>query len=389
MRNKQQPTVCILWFRNNFRLLDNPILNHISYSGKYSNLIPLAIIPDQYMDPDLLSANRLNFYLEALNDLNKNLQAKFKQKLIILEGKYFESIVYIINFVQKQFSIPPENITLAWELCLKSEFKTIDNKLKVHCQNNSLSIINKGYSTLWPISSILQITDHKPPSNMSSFIEDLKQLPEPEKPLKIPKNIPPLLKDFLFYFISNNSDFNEKNNSIRINLSENVNYYFDPPSLKSYEKYFSQNNITTSFEGGETKALEIFNHYLQKSDNIFNFNKNKQNPVLIKPSSTTLSPYINLGCVSVRYFYFRVKQIYKIHQIKYKPENTIIGQLCWREFFYVMDTFQDDSTKLEKQNKKEITQISQLDKFYISVWENGKTGYPAIGSFYLKVISRR
>lgn len=81
--------------------------------------------------------------------------------------------------------------------------------------------------------------------------------------------------------------------------------------------------------------------------------------------------------------------MYKIHQIKYKPENTIIGQLCWREFFYVMDTFQDDSTKLEKQNKKEITQISQLDKFYISVWENGKTGYPAIGIFHLKVISRR
>ena len=66
------------------------------------------------------------------------------------------------------------------------------------------------------------------------------------------------------------------------------------------------------FQGGETKALELFKRRLENE--IESFKRGVLNPNLSKPiiftKEISLSPYLRYGCLSVRKFYWDVKKAY-------------------------------------------------------------------------------
>jgi cryptochrome len=63
------------------------------------------------------------------------------------------------------------------------------------------------------------------------------------------------------------------------------------------------------------------------------FSKPASAPTSLEPSTTQLSPYLKFGCLSVRAFYWRAKDIIDTYQPKKgetvtkEPEN-LLGQVC-------------------------------------------------------------
>ncbi|MFN8672879.1 MAG: deoxyribodipyrimidine photo-lyase [Candidatus Sericytochromatia bacterium] len=74
----------IFWFRNDLRLENNEAL--VSALEDSSEVIPIYIISDSFINSPEISAARVNFLFDALNNLNESL-SKHNSKLIIRVGK--------------------------------------------------------------------------------------------------------------------------------------------------------------------------------------------------------------------------------------------------------------------------------------------------------------
>ena len=91
-------------------------------------------------------------------------------------------------------------------------------------------------------------------------------------------------------------------------------------------------------QGGETEALARLDKYLKREQWVCDFEKPKGNPASFdpEPATTVLSPYLKFGCLSSRLFYHRLQEVYSKHEKHTKPPTSLLGQLLWREFYYVV-----------------------------------------------------
>lgn len=107
-----------------------------------------------------------------------------------------------------------------------------------------------------------------------------------------------------------------------------------------------------------------------------NFEKPNTSPNSLEPSTTVLSPYLKFGCLSSRLFYQRLKQT--IGTAKHsKPPVSLIGQLMWREFYYVVAYATPNFDKMV--GNPVCCQVPwQNNESHLEKWKNGQTGYPFI-----------
>jgi cryptochrome len=89
---------------------------------------------------------------------------------------------------------------------------------------------------------------------------------------------------------------------------------------------------TTSIHGGETAARLRFDSFFKDHSRVATFAKPQTAPTSLEPSTTLLSPYLKFGCLSVREFYWRAKEISETYvaekgeKVTKEPEN-LVGQV--------------------------------------------------------------
>ncbi|CAB1354074.1 unnamed protein product [Coregonus sp. 'balchen'] len=76
--------------------------------------------------------------------------------------------------------------------------------------------------------------------------------------------------------------------------------------------------------------------YRAPSGWVANFSKPRTIPNSLLPSTTGLSPYLSLGCLSVWAFYHKLSKIYAQSKNHSLPPVSLQGQVLWREFFYTV-----------------------------------------------------
>lgn len=81
-----------------------------------------------------------------------------------------------------------------------------------------------------------------------------------------------------------------------------IKYYANVPKLLS-EILNREYKVTTTFKGGETRAMVLMNEYVKDIKKVLKFQKPFTSPTSLTPSTTSLSPYLKFGCLSVRHFY--------------------------------------------------------------------------------------
>lgn len=92
--------------------------------------------------------------------------------------------------------------------------------------------------------------------------------------------------------------------------------------------------------------------------------------------STKFSPYLALGCLSPRTFYFAIKH-YEQHVHKNDSTYWVYFELLWRDYFYFIH--KKYNNKLFKPGGLFNLPIKwSYNQDYIDAWTNAKTGYPLV-----------
>lgn len=364
-------STAIVWFRNILRLHDNPVLSWVSSSEEISKIIPIYIMERKWSENTDLSPslNRKKFLYESILNLNKNLEEKYQTNIIIFSG----NPVDIINSIFESL----DGGCLLTDYCSEPEkIQAMDSVEKMLSLSNIKTKIFPAVNTILDIEEVIKKINYTDPKSMKDidkiFKNNLDQDPDGYlvgESLPPPKHI---------------STDNEIMNSL-VNNNQLSRYYLE---IKDLEIKLSENNSKsrtnmTYFSGGEDEALNRLKRKVSDFPNFVNeFSKpntvstnERENPR--EPSTTGLSPYISSGCLSVRLLWNECKKA-NFNSEHTKPPESLIGQLMFREMFYLLSRSVDNWDKdINNSNCKPIN-WGGYDASKIKAWESGKTGFPYI-----------
>lgn len=332
----------IHWFRKGLRLHDNPALLEACRSS--SKVYPLFVLDSKFAVSDLMGVNRYNFLLESLSDLDRNLR-QIGSRLYVVQGKAEEQIPILAE---------KWGITL---LTFESDYGpySLERDALV-----STALVNSG----------IKVSKHE---TLTLF--------DPERYIAASKgNIPKSYQSFIKLFDSFGLVRTPVTTVTRDDISSHEDERLtDEYSVPSLSDMGYTPCPTTSFRGGESEALRRLQDYVVNKPNwVIKFEKPNTSPNSLEPSTTVLSPYLMLGCLSATTFYHALADIYKTSKSGYsQPPVSLHGQLLWREFFYLCSITTPNFNRMEGNPLcRQIPWSRDAEK--IAAWRDARTGYPFI-----------
>ncbi|XP_022145844.1 (6-4)DNA photolyase isoform X2 [Momordica charantia] len=335
----------LMWFRKGIRIHDNPALEFAAKGANF--LYPVFVIDPHYMEPDPTAfspgssragLNRIQFLLESLLDLDSNLK-KLGSRLLVLHGEPGEVLIRCLE----QWNVK--------KLCFEYDTDPYYQALDIRVQNRATAA---GIEVFSPVSHTL--------FNPADIIQKLAGEPAwacaPLSPTL--SSLPPV------------GDVG------RTEIS-------DVPTIEDLGYEDMEKDEWTPFKGGETEALKRLKETMSNKDWVAKFEKPKGDPsAFLKPATTVLSPYLKFGCLSSRYFYQCVQEIYKNVKGHTSPPVSLIGQLLWRDFFYTA-AFGTPNFDRMKDNRicKQIPWND--DNELLAAWRDARTGFPWIDAIMVQL----
>lgn len=327
----------LFWFRNDLRLHDNEALLRASQLGK--------VLPVYVIDPRLLentqigipkmSAMRLQFLLECLQDLKKSLE-KIGSDLLVLVGK-------------------PEELIPA--LAKKQEVKMLITSKEVTQEETSLEY---------------EISQQLKPSNIDmEMVWGATLFHVRDLPFQV-KFLPDVFTDFRKKI--------EKQSSVRpqvpsiqsLELIEGI----EIPAIPTLRDFGLEEINELRFRGGESEAKKRLDYYFwQKS--LLKTYKETRNGMLGDDYSSKFSAYISLGCLSPRYIYEQVKK-YEREVISNSSTYWLVFELLWRDYFHFV-ALKFGIRLFKRSGIRHVMNLQwKQDKGRFEKWCHGKTGIPLI-----------
>ncbi|KAK3927894.1 Cryptochrome-1 [Frankliniella fusca] len=354
LRENNASKASVLWFRRGLRLHDNPALTTALSSGNH--LYPIFIFDGEtagiYKDS---SYNRVRFFLECLQDLDSQLRAK-KGKLHFIQGdpvEVFDALRNIVPFELVAFEQDPEPM---WE--------TRDAKVKSFLDQHQIKWSEEISHTLWNPLEIIKTNGGIPPLTYEMFLHILSVVGDPPRPVEDPEWS------------------SVKFGSLPANIGNGLTVF---PTIPTPEQlgYFQGNSLGQQMRwfGGEQTALRKMKDRLKVEERAFLdgiYLPNQARPNLLGPS-TSQSAALSFGCLSVRKFYWAVHDMFnKIYDGHTQLNQSITGQLIWREFFYTMSIKNPYYGEMERNPICLNLPWKENSEDLAKKWENGLTGYPFI-----------
>jgi cryptochrome len=335
---------------------------HEALSNPCVNVVPIFCLDPAFVEQTVMKVGntRWKHLLETLEDLDKNL-AKLHSRLLVVRG---DPKIVLPNLI-KEFGIDKvyyENDTEPYAVARDTHL----NK-----QHPGMFVGVNGH-TLYEAQDVIKAASKKTvdqggkaPLTYRAFQSAIEKLPKPADPLPNPSTMPPLPKiDLAKYSVPTMQE---------LKLEETINVHV----------------------GGETEALNRLAKWMEQKDRVAKFEKPETNPAMIWPDAdtTVLSPYLKFGSLSCRTMYHQILQIYS-KQKHTDPPTSLLGQLLWREFYYVIaattpeyHSMQGSSVSLQvdwhlsgamysppsTHTKSSPGAIEHLER-----WKKGQTGFPWI-----------
>lgn len=322
-------TTGLFWFTNDLRLHDQPALWKMQSVDK---LICVFCLDPQWFRPNGLNAKamgerRFQFLVESLKDLQQQLQHA-GQVLIIKQQTPHLALTELINkynvdiIARSQHAGVYEN--RHWKL-LQQQFP--DRKF-----------ITETSHTLFSADD-LPFQLNQLPTSFTQFRKQVEDLALP-RPMSSPQQLPP------------------------------------PPGPIAIDEINQPVLEPSKFTGGETAALKHINDYFS-TDLAANY-KTVRNELDGWTNSTKFSPWLALGCLSVRHLASRLKN-YEQTNVSNDSTYWIYFELLWREYFqwyahcYGARLFRFDGIKNSKSRRCYYPERYQK-------WCNGNTPYPLVNA---------
>lgn len=239
-----------------------------------------------------------------------------------------------------------------------------DDLVKVHATEFKINLKEYFSHTCFNPHFILQKNQNQVPMQYQKFMKLIEGIAVP-KPLEI-------TDEHKLY-----DEHHPPNDS-----QETVNdKCYDLPSLSELTNESELGTLV--FSGGESEALDRMEKMLSRKEWIRTFEKPKTAPNAIEPSTTVLSAYIAHGCLSSRLFYHKLNEVLKNGKHS-QPPVSLLGQLYWREFYYVAGAAEPNFHKMV--DNKICRQIPwEKNDRLLNAWAHGQTGYPFIDAIMRKL----
>ncbi|KAJ7951859.1 (6-4)DNA photolyase [Quillaja saponaria] len=348
----------LMWFRKGLRIHDNPALEFASKGSNY--LFPVFVIDPHYMesDPNAFSPgstrsglNRIRFLLESLVDIDLSLK-KLGSRLLVLKGEPSQVLIRCL----KEWDVK----RLCFEYDTEPYYQDLDAKVKNYASAAGIEVFSPVSHTLFSPSDIIQKNGGKSPLSYQSFMKIAGQPSWASSPLStVITSLPPV-------------------GSLRsCEISE-------VPTIKELGYEDIKQEELTPFRGGESEALKRLTEAIRDKEWVAKFEKPKGDPsAFLRPATSVLSPYLKFGCLSSRYFYQCLQDIYKNVQHT-SPPVSLLGQLLWRDFFYTVAFGTPNFDQMR--GNRICKQIPWKDNDeLLAAWREARTGFPWIDAIMVQL----
>ncbi len=323
----------LVWFRNDLRIHDNEIL--LEAVRKADKVLPVYCF-DPFYFRENPSGNpktgnlRARFLLESVADLRKNLR-NIGGELIVRIGNPAEILLqlaeqYHVNEVYHHREVAHE------ETEISEQVETALWKIKLNLKHFIGHTLYHKEDLPFPIKDI--------PDSFAVFKKKVERDSNVRPCIGTPEKISiPLI-----------GDAGELPTLAELGLEEPVG---DPRSVNA-------------FRGGETAALSQLDLFFLNEGQA-NTNKNTRNTT---DHSSQLSPWVALGCVSLRHVYWEA--------ISHQHSSSLILDLLWRDYFRFMFKKHGQKFIAAKNNEAEVSALADNQDELFESWKNGETGVPLV-----------
>jgi deoxyribodipyrimidine photo-lyase len=329
----------LVWFRNDLRIHDNEIL--LEAVRKADKVLPVYCFDPFYFrkNPSGNSKTgnlRARFLLESVAGLRKNLR-QIGGELIIRVGNPAEILPqlaeeYQVNEVYHHREVAYE------ETGISEEVETALWKIKLNLKHFIGHTLYHKEDLPFPIKDI--------PDSFAVF----------KKKVERDSTVRPYLV------------------SPEIIYTPHINNAGELPTLHQLglDEPVDDARAAIRFVGGETAALYQLNQLLLNND-IGSNGKNVRNTP-VSDHSSKLSPWIALGCISLRKVYWEV--INHQHSNSHHT-NQLVLDLLWRDYFRFMFKKHGQKFIASKNGDEALASADNRDVLFEN-WKNGRTGMPLV-----------
>jgi len=327
----------LVWFRNDLRIHDNEIL--LEAVRKADKILPVYCFDPFYFHKNP-SGNfktgelRARFLLESVADLRKNLR-QIGGDLVIRIGDPSQIIPqlaeeYNINEVYHHREVAHE------ETEISERVETALWKMKLNLKHFIGHTLYHKEDLPFPIKDI--------PDSFAVFKKKVERDSTVRPCIGTPDDI----------------------NTPRIGNAGEL------PTLQQLglNEPFDDPRATEIFVGGETAALNQLEQFFINCEQA-SANKNSRNNQ-VSALSSKLSPWIALGCISLRHVYWEV-----VKRANTPNANSLLLDLLWRDYFRFMFKKHGQKFIAAKKQDDTITYAPDQEVFFEN-WKNGETGVPLV-----------
>ena len=315
----------IVWFKRDFRIIDNEAL----YSAHQSKT-PLLLIC--FFEPSVMNypdsdPRHWRFINQSIEDLNKKLKPSNAK------------IYFFHDEVKTVFS----------ELIQKYEIKTVFSHQEI---GNKIT-----YNRDIEMSDFFQKNAiHWKEFQMHGVIRKLKSRHDWDKRWeKVMRATPKIINESELNTIELDSEFYDSLKGKTL-----------PTEIITSNKNFQQ--------GGEYWAWRYLDSFVK--ERYVNYSKHISKPALSRKGCSRLSPYLTYGNISMRMIYQYTNQHYETSKNKRAILN-FVSRLHWHCHF--IQKFEDECTmEFENINKAYDVLVKPKNETYIKAWQEGKTGVPIV-----------
>lgn len=327
--------VVLFIFRRDYRLKDNLALHEcMNYSRKKNyDILPVFIIDTNQVNGSYFSSNSFQFLAESLDDLDNSLD----KKLVIFKSKNTENQLDIFTYVSKEFDIKAVYSNRDYTPYANER----DEALMKECVKRDIKcVFNDHDYTLLPLNRVLS-------KNRSVY-----------------KVFTP------FYNTASTFDVQKVKNFYERDLQ----LFTTMPSNASLTDFYDKNEHLVRQGGRESAWKQLKRDHSR----LVSYANNRDFPY--KKSTSMMSAYLKYGCISVREFYWYVRN-------KLGKNHELIRQLYWKEFYAyiafhfprVLRGMNDD--KLKNQPFRSMLKgkiLWENNETYFKAWCTGRTGFPIV-----------
>jgi deoxyribodipyrimidine photo-lyase len=328
----------IFVFRKDLRLYDNLAL--IELSKKCEKIIPIFIFDDYQINITennkyYRSNNAIQFMCESLLDLNNQLNGKLQ----LFKGDPPIIIKNLIKYLNNKY----DNITISFNLDYTKYALKRDSDIINICNSYNIELITIEHDhTLIPFNKMLKSNGLAYMVYGSFYKNAIKT--KVNEPIKL------LFNNFI------------KITDLKLfesNIIKNINDI----------KKFYKENIYLAQHGGRTLALKKLNNEL-----VYKNYSNKRD--LLSFNTYQISASLNFGCISIREFYYIIKNNIEIRK-----------QLYWRDFYTCILKTIPQANSYSKMIDDRFNQVKWTNKY--NNWNlmmESKTGYLIIDAAMRELI---